>query len=124
MLGRKSFNFHIAVHPQRESRQELKQGRNPEAATDVDAMKECCLLLMASSVCVLRESRTVSPGMAPPTIDWALPHQLCFRKMPSRLVHSQRLHTHFFFSDDDSCFVIDILYHQMCPNPASTLTSL
>lgn len=35
--------FHIKVHHQRTSGQELNQDRNPEAGADVEAMEECCL---------------------------------------------------------------------------------
>jgi hypothetical protein len=39
-----SFHFHIAVHHQRKSRQELTWGRNLEAGADAEAMEGCCLL--------------------------------------------------------------------------------
>jgi hypothetical protein len=39
-----SLHFHIAVHHQRKSGQELTQGRNLEAGADAEAMEECCLL--------------------------------------------------------------------------------
>jgi hypothetical protein len=42
------FHFHIAVHYQRELGQELKQGRNPEAGVDAEAMEGCCLLACSS----------------------------------------------------------------------------
>jgi hypothetical protein len=32
-------------------------------------------LPLACSACFLIELRTTSPGMAPPTLGWALPHQ-------------------------------------------------
>jgi hypothetical protein len=37
-------HFHIAVHHQAKSGQELKQGRNLEAGVDAEANEECCLL--------------------------------------------------------------------------------
>jgi hypothetical protein len=37
-------HFHIAVHHQRKSGQEFKQGRNLEAGADAEAMKGCCFL--------------------------------------------------------------------------------
>jgi hypothetical protein len=41
------------------------------------------LLLVACSACFLIEPRTTSPGMAPPTMGWALPHQTLIMKMPT-----------------------------------------
>ena len=43
-----SLHFHIAVHLQRKSGQELTQGRNLEAGADADAMEGCCLLACSS----------------------------------------------------------------------------
>ena len=45
--GRKglfNFHFHIAVHHQRKSGQELTQSRGLEAGADAEAMEVCCLL--------------------------------------------------------------------------------
>jgi hypothetical protein len=39
-----SLHFHTADHHQRESGQELKQGRILEARADAEVMKGCCLL--------------------------------------------------------------------------------
>jgi hypothetical protein len=39
-----SLYFHIAVHHQRKSGQELTQGRNLEAGADAEAMEGCYLL--------------------------------------------------------------------------------
>ena len=36
-------------------------------------------------LCLLTELRTVSPGIEPPTMSWALPHQSIIKKMPHRL---------------------------------------
>jgi hypothetical protein len=36
-----TYTFHIAVHYQRKSGQELTQGRNLEAGDDAEAMEEC-----------------------------------------------------------------------------------
>ena len=41
-----------------------------EAGADAEAMKGCYLL--ACSACFFVEPRTTSPGMAPPTVGWAL----------------------------------------------------
>jgi hypothetical protein len=40
------------------------------------------LLLTVCSACFLIKPRTTSPGMAPPTIGWALPHQSPIKKIP------------------------------------------
>jgi hypothetical protein len=40
-----SLCFHITVHHQRQSGQELIQSRNLEAGTDAEVMEECCLLV-------------------------------------------------------------------------------
>jgi hypothetical protein len=39
-----SLQFHITVHHQRKSEQELTQGKSLEAGVDAVAMKECCSL--------------------------------------------------------------------------------
>ena len=49
------------------------------------------LLLMACSACFLIESRTTSPGMAPPTMGWALPCQSLIREMNYKLAYRKRL---------------------------------
>lgn len=43
------------------------------------------LLPTAYSVCILIESRTVIPGMAPHSMGWAFPHGSLIRKMFYRL---------------------------------------
>lgn len=47
--------------------------RNLGAEADVKAMKECYLL--ACSVYLFIDPRTIRVGVAPPTLGWALPHQ-------------------------------------------------
>lgn len=54
------------------------QGRNLEAETEVEAIEGHCLL--ACSSCFLVAPRTANPGVALPTVNWALPHQLSIRK--------------------------------------------
>ena len=50
------------------------------------------LLLMPCSTCFLMEPRTTSPGMAPPTMGWALFfHESVIKKMPYRLAENPDL---------------------------------
>lgn len=51
--------FHIAVHHQKKSWQELKQDKNLESGR----MFLICFLFMASAVCFLIELRAISSGM-------------------------------------------------------------
>lgn len=44
------------------------------------------LLPMACSACFLMEPRITSPGMAPTTMSWALPHQSPVKKLPYSLL--------------------------------------
>ena len=44
---------------------------------------------MACSTCFLTEPRTTSPGMAPPTMGWALLYQSLIKKMPYKFTYSQ-----------------------------------
>jgi hypothetical protein len=53
------------------------------------------LLLMALSACFLIEPRITSPGIVPPTMGWALPHQSLIKKMPYSLVYNPILRRHF-----------------------------
>ena len=74
--GLLSLHFHIAVHHQRKSGLEPKQGRNLEAGVDAETMEVLLLpglLPLACSACFLIELRTTSPGMILLTMVWALP---------------------------------------------------
>jgi hypothetical protein len=79
-LGRKRFVFglhlHVSVHHQRKSGKELKLGRHLKARADTGhrGLLLTGLLFVACLVCSLIEPRTIIPGMAPPTMDWAFPH--------------------------------------------------
>jgi hypothetical protein len=53
------------------------------------------LLLMACSAYFHIDPRTTSPGMAPPTMHWALPHQSLIKKNASRLAYSPIWWRHF-----------------------------
>ena len=55
-----------------------QMGRNLEAGADAEAMEGCCLLAF-SARCFI-EPRTSSPGVVPPTMAWALPHQILVEK--------------------------------------------
>jgi len=67
-----SLHFHITVHHQRKSGQELKQDRSLEAGVDAEAM-ECAAYWLVSQDCFLIEPKTTSSEMAPPTMGWVLP---------------------------------------------------
>ena len=65
------------------------------------------LLLVACSARFLLETRTTSPGVATPTMVWALPHIALIEKMPYRLTYNLILWRHFLsegspLSDDSS----------------------
>ena len=70
---------HLAYTSTSKSGQELKYSRNLEAGADAENMGVgdgnliTGLLITASSACFTIEPRTTSPGMMPPTEDWALP---------------------------------------------------
>lgn len=68
-------------------RQELKLGKHLELGADAEAMKLLTsLYLMVSSACIL--IATTSPGVAPPTVGWVLPHGPLIKKTLYRLVYS------------------------------------
>jgi hypothetical protein len=46
------------------------------------------LLIMACSPCSLKEIKATSPGMAWPTMGWAILHQSLIKKMPYRFAYS------------------------------------
>lgn len=68
--------------------------------------RDACLL--PCSACFLIEPGTTCPGMVPPTVGWAFPHQLLIKNMPYRLVYSLVLWRRFlswgFPLLDDSSF--------------------
>jgi hypothetical protein len=66
------------VHHCRKTGQEPKQGRDLEPGADAEAMEEYYLLACFASY----KHRTTSPGMAPPTMGWALPQQSLIKKLP------------------------------------------
>jgi len=61
-------HFYITVHYQRRSGCGLKQSRDLEAGADAECIEG---VLFSGSACFLVEPRTISPGMAPPTMDWS-----------------------------------------------------
>ena len=63
----------------KESHEETKAGQGPGGRSWCRGHGGCCSL--ACSVSFLTEPRTTSPGMAPPTMDWA-PHQMLIKKTP------------------------------------------
>jgi hypothetical protein len=89
-LGRKGFTSLTVPSKIHHQKQQLKQGRDPEAAADTEAKEGAayCLLPMACSTCFLIEPRTTCPGMSPPTMGWALLHQSLIKKMFYKLAYS------------------------------------
>ena len=69
---------------------------------------------MAFSACFLIEPRSTSPGMAPPTKDWALPVHHCLRKCLTAGSSGD------IFSTEAPFSVITLVYCQVEKNPAST----
>ena len=74
------------------------------------------LLLIACSACCFIASKATSPGIAPPIVSWALPHQ-SVREMHHRLVHRPVLCgssflSFFFFKKD--LFIHYMLVHCSC----------
>jgi hypothetical protein len=107
--------FQLTLPSLRTSRQELKHGRNLVAGANAAAMEGCRLLVCFSwlpQFCFLTEHRTTSPGIAPPTMGRALPHQSLIKKMPYRLAYSLayslELTKAFLLSDDFSFYHVDI----------------
>ena len=97
--GLSDLHFLITDYHQRKSGQEVKQGRNLEVGADAEAMEGCCLLACLHGLfSLLIESTTTSPGMAPPTMGWALSHQ-SLRKCPTAGAYG-------------SIFSIDVIFFQ------------
>lgn len=55
-------------------------GQDVEAGPEAEVIKEWYLLALLST-----QFRTTYPGVAPPRVSWALPHQLLIKKTPRRL---------------------------------------
>lgn len=82
---------YITVHHQRTLRQELRHGRNQEAGAKAKAIVGAAstgLLLLACLTCFLIGLSTTSPGMGPPKMDWALPHQSLIKKASYRSAYN------------------------------------
>ena len=52
------FHFHIAVHHQRSQDKDLRQGRNPEARADAEAMEDAAYWLAPHGLLSLLSYRT------------------------------------------------------------------
>jgi len=93
-----SLHLHTAVHHQRESGLELKQVRKQELMQRPWRDATYCLA-SPGLLSLLTEPRTTSPGTAPPTMGWVLPHWSLVEKMPYSWV-SRR---HFLKGGDFLC---------------------
>jgi hypothetical protein len=63
----------------------IQTDRNLEAGASEETLEGCCLLaffIITCLVCFLIDPRATSPGVAPPTIGWVLPHQSLRKKVP------------------------------------------
>jgi hypothetical protein len=86
--------FHLAYSPSHcppweEVRTGIKQGRQELGGRSHGGVLLTALLPMACSACFLIELRTISSGMAPPTMGWVLTHQSLIKKMSYRLTYSR-----------------------------------
>ena len=79
----KGLYLHITVHWKGKSRQELKQGRNPEAGTEAEALEKCFLISYSSRL--TRPAFLLYQG--PPAQRWDHP------KWPSHINHQPRRFT-------------------------------
>jgi hypothetical protein len=76
----------------------LKEVRTETQTGQDTGSRSCCighrrvlltgLLFMACLACFLIAARTIRPGVAPPTMEWTLPHQSPIKEMPHRLACS------------------------------------
>lgn len=80
--GKGSFVLHFSMVLTEVSK-ELKQGRNPETGTVIEAMEECCLLAHSSCLLNLLSSgmQGCQPRLTLPTVGWALLCQSLIEKM-------------------------------------------
>jgi hypothetical protein len=77
-----SLHFHVAVHHQRKSGLVIKQVRKQELMQRPWRDVPYWLASLACLACFLIESKTISLGMTPPTMGWALPPWSLIEKMP------------------------------------------
>ena len=113
-LGRKGFIW-LALPDHSPSLEEVRTGTQAELES---GGRSWCrghggvlltgLLPMACSACFLVEPRTTSPGMALPTMGWALPHWWLIVKMPySWIVWRYVFNWGSFLSSDSSLGQVD-----------------
>ena len=116
MQGLFGLPFHIIVHHWRKLGQGLRTDQEPGGRSWFRGQERVLLsglLLMAWSPCFLIQPRTSSPGVAPPTMGWALLHQSPTEKMTYWFAYSPVLGKSFlswssFPSDDSSVCQVDI----------------
>lgn len=102
------------------------QGRNLGAEIETEAMREHCLAPHGFLSCLLRETRTTCPRVAPPTLLWALSHQSLSRKCHEdsptdngRKVFSQ---LRFLFPADSRVRQVDRTKHRLAKSIRSMLS--
>ena len=102
--GRKNlFGFHTVCSPTlKEIRAGTQAGQEPGGRSSCRGHGGWCLLACSYcySVCFLLEPRATRPEMEPPTLGWALRHQLLINKISCLMKAFSQLR--FFLSDNSS----------------------
>lgn len=85
-------------------------GRNLDAGTEAEAMEAHCLL--DCSLWLAQPAFFYNPGVALPTVNWALSHQLLIKKMLLQTAYrpvrwNQFLYWHSHFPDDSTFCPVD-----------------
>lgn len=75
------------------SQGKTQAGLEPEAGAHAEAMEGAASWLAHHGLPI--ELTTTRPGIAPPIVAWALPHQSLAKKMPHRLAYILILWSHF-----------------------------
>jgi hypothetical protein len=90
----------ISLSITKEITTETQVVQNPEGRRCCGCHRGVLLMGLLSMVCsdwYHTEPITTRPGMAPPTMGWAFPHQSLTKKMPHRLAYSPTFWRHFLY---------------------------
>jgi hypothetical protein len=131
--GLSGLHFHITVHHQKGSGQELKQGRNLEAGTDAEAMEGWCSL--ACSPWIAQLAFLKNPGIGPshnglgppPSITKKMPYLFAYRltyggiflpEVPSsQMAIACVTLTSNYPEYDANCIILIIMYSNFLKHP-------